>query len=62
MSWRGLEPQTYRPLEALFVIAALTSLAENFLPQLIAVPRVSLHALHMVLAQVPLFVVSSVFR
>eukprot|EP00208_Stichococcus_sp_RCC1054_P007617 CAMPEP_0206139714 /NCGR_PEP_ID=MMETSP1473-20131121/7027_1 /ASSEMBLY_ACC=CAM_ASM_001109 /TAXON_ID=1461547 /ORGANISM="Stichococcus sp, Strain RCC1054" /LENGTH=726 /DNA_ID=CAMNT_0053533603 /DNA_START=266 /DNA_END=2449 /DNA_ORIENTATION=- len=31
--------ETYRPLEALFVIAALTSLAENFLPQLIAVPR-----------------------
>jgi mechanosensitive ion channel protein 1/2/3 len=33
-------PQVYRPLEFLFVIAAFTTLAENFLPQLIALPRV----------------------
>ena len=32
--------QVYRPLEFLFVIAAFTTLAENFLPQLIAIPRV----------------------
>lgn len=32
--------QVYRPMETLFVIAAFTTLAENFLPQLIAIPRV----------------------
>ena len=34
--------QVYRPLEFLFTIAAFTTLAENFLPQLIALPKVSL--------------------
>ena len=33
--------QVYRPLEFLFTIAAFTTLAENFLPQLIALPKVS---------------------
>lgn len=33
--------QVYRPMETLFIIAAFTTLAENFLPQLIAIPRVS---------------------
>ena len=37
--------QVYRPLEFLFIIAAFTTLAENFLPQLIAIPRVRLLAL-----------------
>ena len=32
--------QVYRPLEVLFVIAAVTSFAENFLPQLISLPKV----------------------
>ena len=32
--------QTYRPLELLFTIAAVSTLAENFLPQLIALPKV----------------------
>lgn len=32
--------QVYRPLEFLFTIAAFTTLAENFLPQLIALPKV----------------------
>ena len=32
--------QVYRPLEFLFVIAAFTTLTENFLPQLISIPRV----------------------
>ncbi|KAL3157479.1 hypothetical protein ABBQ32_011943 [Trebouxia sp. C0010 RCD-2024] len=31
--------QVYRPLEFLFTIAAFTTLAENFLPQLIALPK-----------------------
>ena len=34
--------QVYRPLEFLFTIAAFTTLAENFLPQLIALPKVGL--------------------
>ena len=34
--------QVYRPLEFLFTIAAFTTLAENFLPQLIALPKVRL--------------------
>ena len=33
--------QVYRPLEFLFTIAAFTTLAENFLPQLIALPKVN---------------------
>ena len=33
--------QLYSPLEFLFSIAAFTTLAENFLPQLIALPKVS---------------------
>ncbi len=37
--------QVYRPLEFLFVIAAFTTLAENFLPQLIAIPRVRMQRL-----------------
>lgn len=32
--------QVYKPMETLFIIAAFTTLAENFLPQLIAIPRV----------------------
>lgn len=32
--------QVYRPLEVLFLIAAAVTLAENFLPQLIAIPKV----------------------
>ena len=32
--------QVYRPLEFLFSVAALTTLAENFLPQLISLPKV----------------------
>ena len=32
----------YRPLEFLFTVAAFTTLIENFLPQLIALPKVSL--------------------
>ena len=32
--------QLYSPLEFLFSIAAFTTLAENFLPQLIALPKV----------------------
>ncbi|KAL0036688.1 hypothetical protein WJX79_005764 [Trebouxia sp. C0005] len=31
--------EVYRPLEFLFTIAAFTTLAENFLPQLIALPK-----------------------
>jgi len=31
--------ELYKPLEFLFLIAALTTLAENFLPQLISVPK-----------------------
>ena len=31
--------QVYRPLEFLFAVAAFTTLAENFLPQLIALPK-----------------------
>lgn len=31
--------ELYKPLEFLFLVAALTTLAENFLPQLIAVPK-----------------------
>lgn len=44
--------QVYRPLEFLFTIAAFTTLAENFLPQLIALPKVTrtaslaTHSLH----------------
>ena len=34
--------QVYKPLEFLFTIAAITTLAENFLPQLIALPKVRL--------------------
>ena len=37
--------QVYRPMETLFIIAAFTTLAENFLPQLIAIPRVK-HGSH----------------
>lgn len=37
--------QVYRPLEFLFTIAAFTTLAENFLPQLIALPKVRRHGL-----------------
>ena len=33
--------QVYRPLEFLFSVAAFTTLAENFLPQLISLPKVS---------------------
>lgn len=33
--------QLYRPLEFLFAVAAFTTLVENFLPQLIALPKVS---------------------
>lgn len=36
----GLMMQLYSPLEFLFSIAAFTTLAENFLPQLIALPKV----------------------
>lgn len=32
--------QLYKPLEFLFLVAAFTTLAENFLPQLIAIPKV----------------------
>ena len=32
--------QVYRPLEFLFTVAAFTTLIENFLPQLIALPKV----------------------
>ena len=32
--------QVYRPLEFLFSVAAFTTLAENFLPQLISLPKV----------------------
>lgn len=32
--------QLYKPLEFLFLVAATTTLAENFLPQLIAIPKV----------------------
>jgi hypothetical protein len=32
--------QLYSPLEFLFSIAAFTTLIENFLPQLIALPKV----------------------
>lgn len=39
LSWCDL--QVYRPLEFLFTIAAFTTLAENFLPQLIALPKAS---------------------
>jgi len=42
--------QVYRPLEFLFVIAAFTTLAENFLPQLIAIPRVRAFPLEMLSA------------
>ena len=35
-----LTNQVYRPLEFLFSVAALTTLAENFLPQLISLPKV----------------------
>ncbi len=37
---KGSRLQVYQPMEMLFVIAAFTTLAENFLPQLIAIPRV----------------------
>ena len=44
LAWRGPDLirmlQVYRPLEFLFTIAAFTTLAENFLPQLIALPKV----------------------
>ena len=33
--------QLYKPLEFLFLVAAFTTLAENFLPQLIAIPKAS---------------------
>lgn len=41
VTWlRGLRrAQVYRPLEFLFAVAAFTTLAENFLPQLIALPK-----------------------
>ena len=32
--------QVYQPLEFLFTVAAFTTLIENFLPQLIALPKV----------------------
>ena len=38
--------QVYRPLEFLFSVAALTTLAENFLPQLISLPKVRHAPLH----------------
>ena len=34
-----MRAQVYRPLEFLFAVAAFTTLAENFLPQLIALPK-----------------------
>lgn len=44
LAWRNPDLirmlQVYRPLEFLFTIAAFTTLAENFLPQLIALPKV----------------------
>lgn len=36
---RARAAQVYRPLEFLFAVAAFTTLAENFLPQLIALPK-----------------------
>ena len=35
--------QVYQPLEFLFTVAAFTTLIENFLPQLIALPKVWHH-------------------
>ena len=32
--------QVYQPLEFLFTVAAFTTLIENFLPQLISLPKV----------------------
>lgn len=32
--------QLYQPLEFLFAVAAFTTLVENFLPQLISLPKV----------------------
>lgn len=32
-------PQLYKPLEFLFLVAAFTTLAENFLPQLMSLPK-----------------------
>ena len=34
-----LPPQLYKPLEFLFLVAAFTTLAENFLPQLLTIPK-----------------------
>lgn len=31
--------QLYKPLEFLFLVAAFTTLAENFLPQLMSLPK-----------------------
>lgn len=33
------DPQLYKPLEFLFLVAAFTTLAENFLPQLMSLPK-----------------------
>lgn len=35
----ALVPQLYKPLEFLFLVAAFTTLAENFLPQLMSLPK-----------------------